>query len=197
MSKSPAKYKLCRRLGAAIFEKCQTEKYSPTTGRARKGGPKRVSEFGRQLIEKQKVRFMYGISERQFKSYVNEAMNTPNPARSLFQILESRLDSAVYRIGFAPTRQAARQFVSHGHTTIGDRRVDIPSYRLRPGNVISVREATRSSKMFEHRVEAFKNTKSPEWISVDAQKLTATVAGQPSNPDPMLDFQAVIEFYTR
>lgn len=197
MSKSTPRYKLCRRLGAAIHEKCQTEKYSPTTGKTSKGAPKRPTEYSKQLTEKQKVRFTYGLSERQFKNYVSEAMNAASPARALFELLERRLDSIAYRIGFAPTRLAARQFVSHGHTTVDGRRVDIPSYRTSLGQVISIREATRSSKMFENRVESFKGTKSPEWLSVDQQKFTATVAGQPANPDPMLDFQAVIEFYTR
>lgn len=191
------KYKLCRRLGAPVYEKCQSEKFSPMTGKARKGAPKRVSDYGRQLIEKQKVRFLYGVSERQFQNYVNKAMKTSSPARSLFELLETRLDSMIYRVGLAPTRLAARQFVTHGHTTINDRRVDVPSYHLSVGDVVSVRESTKSSKMFESRAEAAKAAKPLEWAKFDAQKFSATVTGQPANPDPMLNFQAVIEFYTR
>jgi small subunit ribosomal protein S4 len=191
------KYKLCRRLGAPIFEKCQSPKFSETTGKARKGGPKRVSDFGRQLIEKQKVRFLYGVSEKQFKNYVQKAMKQANPARALFELLEMRLDSLVYRVGLAPTRLSARQFVTHGHTTVGGRRVDIPSYQLSIGDVVSVRESVLQSKMFESRSEQAKAAKPLEWVKFDAQKYTATVTGQPANPDPMLNFQAVIEFYTR
>ena len=194
---SVKKYKLCRRLGAAIYEKCQTGKFSSQTGKVSRGAPKRVSDYGRQLIEKQKVRFMYGISEKQFKNYVKEAMNTATPARSLFELLERRLDSFVYRIGLAPSRLGARQMVSHGHLMVNNRRIDIPSYRLSVKDEVSVRDTTQKSKMFEIRAEQMKAAKAPEWAKIDLQKYSATVTGQPAQPDPMLNFQAVIEFYTR
>ncbi len=191
-----SKFKLCRRVGAPIFEKCQSEKFVRTS-KTGKGAPKRMSDYGKQLLEKQKVRFSYGISEKQFKNYVIEAMNTQSPARSLFELLESRLDSAVYRLGLVATRLAARQFVTHGHATVNGRRVDIPSYRLKLNTKISLTDSVKNSKMFENRKEALAQAKSPDWMQFDASSTTATVTGLPSSPDPMLDFQAVIEFYTR
>src|SRR3989344_4390397 len=127
------RYKICKRLGSGVFEKCQTQKFQLSEARRgakRRTGrkPRTLSDFGRQLLEKQKVRYAYGVPERQLARYTREAVEgTGDPTVSLLSRLETRLDNVVYRLGLAPTRLAARQLVSHGHIAVGERRVTIPS----------------------------------------------------------------------
>ena len=142
------KYKLCRRLGAGIYEKCQTQKFAksePMTKKGKKPGGRR-SDYGNQLIEKQKVRFMYGVREKQFGNYVDYAMEHAKkgtaPAELLFRQLEERLDNAVYRLGFAHTRALARQMVSHGHFTVNGKKLTIPSYSVKT-SLLSAKEVSR------------------------------------------------------
>ena len=129
------KYKIARRLGASVFEKTSTAKFALRTERKSRNlagkRPKARSNYGKQLIEKQKVRFTYGISEKQFRNYVREVIdkNSSNPTEALFALLEARVDSVVLRSGFVPTKQAARQAVSHGHITVNGKRITIPSKR--------------------------------------------------------------------
>lgn len=196
------KYKLCRRLGAGIYEKCQTAKFAqsePVTKKGKKGG--RRSDFGNQLIEKQKVRFMYGVREKQFSNYVSYAMEHAKkgttPADLLFKQIEQRLDNAVYRLGFAHTRALARQMVSHGHFTVNGKKLTIPSYALKQGDVIAIREGSKSSKLFAEIATKLKAIKKPDWFTWDDSAVTAKVSGEPKNPDPFLNFQVVIEFYSR
>ena len=196
------KYKLCRRLGVGIYEKCQTAKFAqsePVTKKGKKGG--RRSDFGNQLIEKQKVRFMYGVREKQFSNYVKYAMEHgkkgTSPADLVFKQLEQRLDNAVYRLGFAHTRALARQMVSHGHFTVNGKKLTIPSYALKQGDVIAIREGSKSSKLFTDVATKLKSVKKPDWFTYDDSAVTAKVTGEPKNPDPFLNFQVVIEFYSR
>jgi small subunit ribosomal protein S4 len=195
------KYKLCRRLGVGIYEKCQTAKFaqSEPVKKGKKGG--RRSDFGNQLIEKQKVRFMYGVREKQFSNYVKYAMEHGkkgvSPADLVFKQLEQRLDNAVYRLGFAHTRALARQMVSHGHFTVNGKKLTIPSYALKQGDVIAIREGSKSSKLFTDVATKLKAVKKPDWFTYDDSAVTAKVSGEPKNPDPFLNFQVVIEFYSR
>ena len=196
------KYKLCRRLGAGIYEKCQTAKFAqsePVTKKGKKGG--RRSDFGNQLIEKQKVRFMYGVREKQFSNYVTYAMEHAKkgstPADLLFKQLEERLDNAVYRLGFAHTRALARQMTSHGHFTVNGKKLTIPSYSLKQGDVIAIREGSKTTKLFTEIATKLKAIKKPDWFTYDDSAVTAKVSGEPKNPDPFLNFQVVIEFYSR
>jgi small subunit ribosomal protein S4 len=129
------KYKICKRLGASVFEKCQTQKFqlaearAPRKTRGKRGGG---SDFGAQLLEKQKARFTYGLSESQFSRYVHEAMEQKgDSARGTCFRLESRLDNVVFRAGFVKTRRAARQLVGHGHVMVNGRRMNIPSYKVK------------------------------------------------------------------
>jgi small subunit ribosomal protein S4 len=197
------KYKLCRRLGANIYEQCQTQKFAASTPaiKSKKPGGKRRSDYGNQLIEKQKVRFMYGIREKQFSNYVQEAMDHAKrgiaPAETLFRRLEERLDNVVYRLGFAHTRALARQMASHGHFTVNGKKTTIPSYKITMGDVISVREGSRSNALFKEIAVKLKSHKTPDWFSWDEKTLSATVTGHPKNPEPILNFQAVMEFYSR
>ena len=197
------KYKLCRRLGAGIYEKCQTAKFAqsePVAKKGKKPGGRR-SDYGNQLIEKQKVRFMYGVREKQFSNYVKYAMEHAkkgtSPAELLFRKLEERLDNAVYRLGFAHTRALARQQVSHGHFTVNGKKLTIPSYAIKQGDVIAIREGSKSTTMFKDIAVKLKAVKKPDWLKFDEASTTATAAGEPKNPDPFLNFQAVIEFYSR
>lgn len=196
------KYKLCRRLGAGIYEKCQTAKFAasePVAKKGKKGG--RRSDYGNQLIEKQKVRFMYGVREKQFSNYVEYAMEHAkkgtSPAELLFQKLEQRLDNVIYRLGFANTRALARQMASHGHFTVNGKKLTIPSYAVKHGDVIAIREGSKSSALFKDAAVKLKAIKKPEWLSFDDAALTAKIVGDPKNPDPFLNFQVVIEFYSR
>ncbi len=196
------KYKLCRRLGAGIYEKCQTAKFAKSEPVAKKNKkPARRSDYGNQLIEKQKVRFMYGVREKQFSNYVTYATEHAKkglaPSELLFRKLEERLDNAVYRLGFAHTRALARQMVSHGHFTVNGKKLTIPSYAIKAGDVIAIREGSKSTTLFKDIAVKLKNIKKPDWFTWDEAATTAKVSGDPKNPDPFLNFQAVIEFYSR
>lgn len=191
------KFKLCRRLGSAIFDQCANPSFDSTKRRT-KGRPKHASDYGKQLIEKQKVRFSYGVTEKQFRNYVNKAIakrsKTATPAEMLFQMLESRLDNVIYRAKLAPTRRAARQLVSHGHFVVNNVRVNVPSYNTSAKDAISVRAGSKTSPYFQ---KEFTDTSVPNWLTVKPTELLVAVAGEPKNPDPFLDFQSVIEFYSR
>lgn len=197
---SVKKYKICRRLGTGVFEKCQTQTFTASETR-RSGGKRqrrpRLSDYAKQLIEKQKVRMSYGISEKQMQNYVNKALVTSSPATSLFQSLESRLDNVIYRMGLAPTRRMARQLATHGHMCINGKRVDVPSALVKEGDVVSVREGSKKSGPFADLETKLKQYKSPNWVSFDSKKYEGKVTGSSTEPDAFLDFDTVIGFYTR
>jgi small subunit ribosomal protein S4 len=195
------KYKLARRLGAPIFEKTQTQKFALSQARKERKFSRPKSEFGTQLIEKQKARFMYALTEKQFSRYAKEALakkDTQTAAR-LFEKLELRADSAVYRAGFASTRLAARQMVSHGHIMVNSQRITIPSYRLSLNDVISIRPTSMAKPLFADLDERLKARTQPSWIAFDHEKKTATVQGMPKfdAAESMFDVSAILEFYSR
>lgn len=197
-----AKYKMCRRLGSGVFEKCQTAKYtqSETKKAAAKGKrPKQLSDFGRQLIEKQKVRFSYGISEKQLSNYVEKAGTVKGMpvTDKLFELLETRLDNVVYRLGFAPTRRMARQLVSHGHFTVNGTKVTIPSLAVRTGDVVAVREGSRKSVVFADMGKKTESHTWPNWLKFTPSALSAEVAAKPKNDEQFLQLDTVLEFYSR
>ncbi|MBX4195500.1 30S ribosomal protein S4 [Candidatus Parcubacteria bacterium] len=196
------KYKLARRLGAPIFEKTQTQRYALSLSRKEKNDqmPTRPkSEFGKQLIEKQKARFSYGITERQFAKYVKLSLNSTEPTQKLFQFLESRLDNILYRAGFAKTRLQARQMAAHGHATVNGRRVTIPSISLKEGDTVGVREGSRASALFGEAGERIKAGAIPAWLTVSPENLEAKVVGKPVYVpnQAVFDLGQVIEFYSR
>ncbi|MEK7194118.1 MAG: 30S ribosomal protein S4, partial [Patescibacteria group bacterium] len=157
------------------------------------------SEFGKQLIEKQKARFSYGVSERQFAKYVKKSLSTPEPTQKLFQSLELRLDNALYRAGLAKTRLQARQMAAHGHSTVNGRRVTVPSIELRDGDVVGVREGSKTSGLFVAADERLKTASVPAWLAVNPEKLEAKMVGRPvyDKQQSVFDLGAVIEFYSR
>lgn len=196
------KYKIARRLGAPVFEKTQTAKY--TLSAERKKGRvtkfrKQKSEFGQALNEKQKARFTYGLVERQFKGYVGKASHAANPAQKLFELLETRLDNVLFRAGLVKTRAQGRQAASHGHATVNGRRVTVPSLIVKKGDVVAIREASASSALFAGASERMKTQAAPAWLEVDAESRTAKVIGEPAYApgDQMFDLGIVIGFYNR
>ncbi|OGI61444.1 30S ribosomal protein S4 [Candidatus Nomurabacteria bacterium RIFCSPHIGHO2_01_FULL_39_9] len=191
------KYKVCRRLGSPIFEKCQNQQFARSLSRKKMKRPN-MSTYNIQLLEKQKTRLGYGISERQLSRYVKEAVaEHGNPAVLLFQKLESRLDNVVYRLGLAKTRRMARQAVSHGHFAVNDKRTRVPSHSIRPGDKITIREGSRVSTMFSNLPERLKDYHLPEWLKFDINNLQGEVTARPTGKEEVAGLDAVLEFYSR
>jgi len=197
------KYKIAKRLGAGVFEKTQSQKFvlseARSSVRKKRFGSK--SEFARQLLEKQKVRMTYYVSERQFKNYAKAAIaeGGANPAENLFIALETRLDNTLYRLGLAPTRQAARQMAAHGHIMVNNKRATVPSLHLSPGDTIGVRLGSRVKTLFLNLVERLADRKAPIWVSFDIGKFEGKVIGLPKyeRAEHHFDLAPVLEFYSR
>lgn len=196
------KFKIAKRLGAPIFEKTQTQKFSLSEargGRQRKRGGQ-ASDYKKQLIEKQKMRFSYGISEKQLRRYVDEAMTKSHqPISLLMGRLESRLDNVVYRLGLAKTRQAARQMVSHGHIVVNGTRFTIPSHKVKIGDIITVREGSKQSGLFQDLSEKHESASVPAWLSFDIKKLEGKKMAEPTYEpaETLFDPEQVLEYYSR
>ena len=197
----------CRREGAKLFlrgEKCYGEK-CPMNNRAfapgqHGQGRTKNSEYGQQLREKQKAKKFYGVLESQFRSYFEMAARRPGQTgENLLSILESRLDNVVYRLGFAMSRAEARQMVSHGHITIDGRKVNIPSYQVKPGMVVAFKDTSRSIEKFKANVEANAFRPAPKWLEYDANNLTAKVVAAPAREDIDLPIEEhlIVELYSK
>lgn len=198
----------CRREGLKLYlkgERCYTEKcgvdrrtYAPGQhGQGRRG---KVSEYGLQLREKQKARRIYGVLESQFRRYFQEADRRKGiTGENLLQILESRLDNIVYRMGFALSRPEARQLVKHGHFNVNGRKVSIPSYLVRPGDVVTVREASRDRGRFKELAELTRNQGTMDWLEVDRENLTGKVVRLPNREeiDIPITEHLIVELYSR
>jgi small subunit ribosomal protein S4 len=197
------KFKIAKRLGAPIFEKTQTQKFALSEargGRRRTGRPGQASDYKRQLIEKQKMRFTYGISEKQLRRYVDEAVSKSHqPISLLIGRLESRLDNVAYRLGLAKTRQMARQMASHGHLTVNGRKMTIPSHKVKVGDVIAVREGSRSSALFDTLKETHESAGVPAWLSFDVKALEGKMLAEPTYEpsETLFDPAQVLEYYSR
>ncbi len=198
---SKPKFKICRRLGPGVYDKCQTTKFTTSSKGGTIGGkrPKALSEYGLQLNEKQKVRFSYGISEKQLSNYVKKASNIKGSgtADKFYEGLESRLDNVIYRMGLGASRRAARQMVSHGHFLVNGKRVTVPSYELKNGDIIQIREGSKSSKLFTELATRLKDYVYPTWLTFNVDKLEGKVIGKPHNTESYFDLNAVLEFYSR
>ena len=199
---SKPKFKICRRLGPGVYDKCQTSKFKVASS---KGGllgarhPKALSEYGTQLIEKQKIRFSYGITERQLSNYVKKAflVKGAGTTEKLYEELEFRLDNAVYRMGLSNSRRAARQMVSHGHFIVNDKKVTIPSYELRSGDIVKIRQESKGKKIFSNITEKMKDYNPPVWINFDVNNMEGKILDKPKNIESFFDLNAVLEFYSR
>ncbi len=212
------KYKICRRLDEKVFAKCQTTKFSISgsaqrPGQVRKSAAPRhggavppnvprplarrrrnLSEYGSQLLEKQKARYTYGLGERQFARQVKQHRGEV----ALYQSLEARIDNAIFRLGWAPSRAAARQAVTHGHILVNGRRVSAPSYSVRPGDKISLSPSARDRALFRDLGERLKDYQPPTWLTAPAigegEVLASPAAGE---SELNLNFGAIIDFYSR
>lgn len=197
-----SKYKIAKRLGAGVFDQTQTQKFSLSEARAKAKprGRRSGSDYGRQLIEKQRVRYTYGLSEKQLSGYVEKAMHAKNPSAALHTLLETRADNVIYRAGLAQTRRAARQIVSHGHILINGRRTTVPSQVAHKNDVLSVREGSRSSALFAGLADkpAEQMRAVPNWLETDISVLNTKVTGEPTYTGTEgLDYATVFEFYSR
>jgi small subunit ribosomal protein S4 len=199
--------RICRREGLKLFlkgsrcysRKCSFERRSTPPGMNTQRRRK-VSEFGIQLREKQKVRKSYSVLEKQFRNYFEKAEQRKGmTGENLLRLLEMRLDNVVYRMGLARSRAEARQLVTHGHFTVNGRPTNIPSYGTKTGDRIEVRESRRGREYFKTAAETIKGAQIPEWVSVDAAKLAGSVLSEPVREQMPMEFneQLVVEFYSR
>jgi small subunit ribosomal protein S4 len=199
--------RLCRREGAKLFLK-GTRCYSKKCSFERRAAPpgqhgvrrRKVGDYGMQLREKQKIRRIYSVMERQFQGYFQYASSTPGvTGENLLRLLELRLDNVVYRMGFAASRAEARQMVGHAHLSVNGRVVNVPSLQVKPGDKVEVRESHRTREPFKEAVDLIKSRQIPEWLSVDAAKLAGSVLTAPRRDQMPLDLneQLVVEYYSR
>ena len=215
MTSTTTKCKICRRLGTKLFlkgEKC----FSPKCPMVRKPYPpgkrkKRrtsMSEYNRELREKQKLRNWYNLREVQFKNYVKEVLKKRGRGKEeegkdaptlLIQKLESRLDNIVFRMGFADSRSQARQLVSHGHILVNNKKVNIPSFEVKKGDKISINENSKKKKIFQEIATKLKKKQIPSWLKVDVQKLEGEVKLLPTLEEvaPPVEISMIFEFYSR
>lgn len=201
--------RLCRHSGTKLFlkgERC----YSPRCAiERRRGQPgsvtsrntrRRVTEYGQQLNEKQKARQIYGVLERQFKTYIDKATRLSGVTGDrLLQLLEQRLDNVVFRLGFADSRSQARQIVSHGHITVNQRPVNISSFQVKPGDVVAWREQSTDTECYKTVAEQLGKRPVPGWLQLDRGKVAGTVSAAPeaSDVDTSVDTRLIVEFYSR
>jgi small subunit ribosomal protein S4 len=199
--------RLCRREGMKLFlkgSKCYSKK-CPFEKRATPPGQhqmrrRKVSEFGVQLREKQKVRRVYMVLERQFKRYFETAEARPGvTGENLLRLLETRLDNVVFRMGFASSRAQARQLVTHGHFTVNGKPTNIPSYQVKEGDIVAVRQTSTKSEYFKNVKDALRGAQRPDWLSVDADKFTGNISALPRRDQMPLELneQLVVEYYSR
>ncbi len=199
--------RLCRREGAKLFlkgDRCYTDR-CPVNRRSYAPGEhgqmrKKVSEYGVQLREKQKARRIYGVLEAQFRRYFEKAEKSRGvTGEMLLQLLERRLDNVVYRMGLAPSRADARQSIRHGHFTVNGSKVNIPSYLVRVGDQIAVREKSREMAKFKEAAESIRGRAIPQWLSVDADTLTGSIVRLPNREDIDVPIQEhlIVELYSR
>lgn len=195
--------KKCRRLGYKICDsaKCGSVRKPYPPGQHGKNIRRRLSEFGGQLSEKQKVKFMYGIREKQFKKYFDFASKkrgvTP---RIMMELLETRLDNVVFRMGLSPSRRASRQLVSHGHITVNGHKVYSPSYSVKPGDQIEIRDSSKAKKVFADTRTILKKFNPPKWLELDKEKLSAKITTLPDQEflsELPVEISKVIAYYSR
>lgn len=206
-----SKCKICRRQGAKLFlkgEKCLSSKcpmvkkpYPP--GMRKKRRPPASSEYGKELKEKQKLKNWYVLTERQLGNYVEEILKkrgrVEDASALLIQKLESRLDNAIFRLGFAPSRSQARQLVSHGHLLVNGRPINTPSYQLKKGDKISLKAASKKKKNLENLAVLLKKQQPPRWLQLDSASLEGVVADLPDSEEalPPAELSSIFEYYSR
>jgi small subunit ribosomal protein S4 len=204
--KIKSKAKICRRLGTVLFLKHRKHfirrPYPPGPRGKRRGIPK-MSEYKRELIEKQKLRFTYGLSERQLKNYFKKVLQKKtgieNKAEELLKLLEKRLDNVIYRAGLATTRAQARQMVSHKFFLVNNKSINVPSYQVKKGDIITIKESKKNKKVFQEILPQLKNINPPRWLKLNKEEAKIEIVGEPSLEEtpPPAEISAVFEFYSR
>ena len=200
--------RLCRREGMKLFlkgercytEKCAIEKRNFAPGQHGKTRKTKLAGYGVQLREKQKVKRIYGVLEDQFRHYFEQAERTRGiTGETLLQLLERRLDNVAYRLGLATSRAQARQLVRHGHLTVNGRKVDIPSFSVKPGDVVAVRPTSRKAAPILHALEEVKGRGVPEWLQFDAENMSAKIGSIPTREQINLPVQEqlIVELYSK
>ena len=194
--------RLCRRLEFPVFE-------SPKFGNIRKNYPpgqhgqgrrRKLSNYGVQLREKQRIKYLYGILEKQFRNYFQNAVKQQGPTgHNLLIILESRLDNSIYRLGLAPTRSSARQLVNHRHFLVNNRIVNIPSFQLAPGDVVQVRDKSKKLEIFQESMRSIQGDNPKPWLTLDKAKLRGIFDSQPEREqiEEPVEEQLVVELYSK
>jgi small subunit ribosomal protein S4 len=196
------KSKISRRYGIALFgpSKALERKNYPPGMHGPKGSRRKQSDYATALAEKQKLRHMYGLMERQFRRYFETALRKRGvTGETLLQMLETRLDNVVYRLGFANSRSAARQLVSHGHVTVNNRKVNIASYNLKAGDTIIIKERPGSRRLVTRNLELTQIQPVPDWLVADKDQFQGKVVRVPSREEiaPVVNEQLVVELYSR
>jgi len=196
------KTKISRRFGVPIFgpAKAMERKNYPPGMHGPKGSRRKQSEYAVALAEKQKLRYQYGLLERQFRRYFQTARNRRGiTGETLLQLLETRLDNVVFRLGFANSRNAARQMVSHGHVSVNGRKVNVSSFTLRPGDEIVIKDKPGSRRLATRNLELTQIAPIPEWLSVDKEGFSGKVARIPTRDEiaPIVNEQLIVELYSR
>ena len=199
--------RLCRRAGVKLFlkgERCYTPRCAVEKRRKPPGSQpmrrRRTSDWGTQLREKQKARQIYGVLEKQFRKYFSEAQRRPGMTGVyLLQILEERLDNVTFRLNFADSRSQARQLVRHGHIMVNDRKVDIPSYRVKVDDVVVWKESSKETGIYAQMAEDIPRRPLPNWLSLDTEKMAGRVLSlpEPLEIDTGIDLRLVVEHYSR
>jgi small subunit ribosomal protein S4 len=195
--------KKCRRLGYKVCnsEKCALLRKPYAPGQHGKARSRRPSEFGSQLAEKQKLRLLYDVREKQFKKYFDLAIQKKGvTANILLELLERRLDNAIFRLGLASSRQASRQLISHGHILVNGKKVTAPSYCLKIKDQITIKDSSKAKKIFNDLRVILKKFQPPQWLELDKEQLNAKVIGLPT-PEAVgeiaLEMSKVLEYYSR
>lgn len=206
------KCKICRRLGTKLFlkgDRCLSPKCAmvrnsyPPGEKRKKRGRTGFSEYAKELVEKQKIKNWYNLRERQFSNYVEGIIEKRSVKEEagvlLIQKLERRLDNVVFRLGFAASRKQAKQLVSHGHFLVNKKRVDVPSYQTKKGDIISLHDSCKNKKFLKDILPVLKKHQPPSWIKFNAEKLEAEITGQPSLIEvmPPAEISTVLEFYSK
>ncbi len=200
--------KLCRREGQKLFlkgarcytAKCAFERRSYPPGQHGTSRRPKMSEYGLQLREKQKVRRIYGVLEKQFRNYYQRASRQKGvTGENLLRLLESRLDNVIYRLGFAPSRKAARQLVLHRHFTVNGRLVNVPSYLVKPGDIVAVREKSRRLNVIHEAMRRASDENMVPWLRLDKAKMVGEFLDYPSREDIPIDVQEnlIVELYSK
>ena len=200
--------RLCRREGVKLFlkgdrcntNKCALEKKNYAPGQHGQQQRRKLSNYGVQLREKQKLRRIYGLNEQQFLNYFTKAASQKGATGENFLVLlERRLDNVIFRLGLASSRSTARQIVRHGHVTVDGQKVNIPSYQVRVGQVVSLKEKSKAKQYFVDMAENAKNKTAPKWLEADYEKVGGKVVSLPAREDidTQVDELLVVEFYSK